>query len=268
MDLSSILWAGLMGAVGAGIGSVFGLGLKSLIKKDWAIHAVTVFAILGVSLTKFVPNPFPSTPRDERVREEMLAAIPALSLIEQEYPDEFNAFVARVATSRTAATTQQMSAEFFTSFKTEHLANLRAADDAALRTLIEDQVQLYRLILEGPGEEACYTAAMTGEMPAGLLEANLAISQDLINHLIEALVNGGQNLEDARDAASEEDYVALDNYLLATLESTDNAALFLNSTNEPGYCEGLIDYFNGIADFDGDAGERLRADVMTLLHSQ
>lgn len=212
MDVSTILWAGLMGAVGAGIGSIIGLGIKSLIKKDWAIHAVTVFTVLGLSLAKFVPNPFPSTSHEERVREEMLVAIPAMSLIEQEYPDEFNAFVARVATSRTSATTQQMSAEFFNSFITEHLANLRAADDAALRTLIEDQARLHRLILEGPGEEACYTAAMTDEMPAGLLEANPASSQNLINHLIEALISGARNPDNARSVPSDDDFAALNDY--------------------------------------------------------
>lgn len=268
MDVSAILWAGLMGAVGAGIGSIIGLGVKSLIKKDWAIHAVTVFTVLGLSLAKLVPYPFPSTSHEERVREELLVAIPAMNLIEQEYPDEFNAFVARVATSRTPATTQQMSAEFFTSFKNEHLANLRAADDAALRTLIEDQVQLRRLILERQGEEACYTAAMTGEMPAGFFESNSANSQNLINHLIEALISGGHNLDNARAVPSDDDFAALNDYVSSTLENTDNLALFANSTNAPGYCQGLIDYFSAMATFEGESAGRIHAEIMTQLHAQ
>lgn len=268
MDVSAILWAGLMGAVGAGIGSIIGLGIKSLIKKDWAIHAVTVFTVLGLSLAKFVPNPFPSTSHEERVREEMLVAIPAMGLIEQEYPEEFNAFVARVATSRNSATTQQMSAEFFTSFKTEHLANLRAADDAALRTLIEDEVRLHRLILDGPGEEACYTVAMGGEMPAGFFEANPAHFQDMVNHLIEALIDGGHNLESARAVPSDDDFVALNDYVSSTLENTNNLALFANGTNAPGYCQGLIDYFSAMATFEGDSAGRIHAEIITQFHAQ
>lgn len=182
------------------------------------------------------------------------------------FKDEYSAFLQDIvdteAYNDTALVSQKAQA-FTTGVRQQNTALIYRAGDAANKRILQDRLDTLLLLRADEGEGVCGRYGALG--PLGIQQnvlmkylPRLSIEADAI---LDAMI-AGKSSDVGIDPMGQADMEAFIQHMYNTGISLDQIDLLASTTgSEDGYCSMVIAYYSALLGFEGDAAQRVRANI-------
>ena len=244
MDMVSIGYAALFGAIGAGCGALAGQLLARVFKFKSNITA-GIGAAIGIGLVRLL-DMTPNASHTLRAEiEEAFLEEPLFAKLREAFPAEHEAFMAAIernASSITEADAYQKGFEYTSNLRKKYAPSIRGASDKTIKSALI----------------AKRDTIVTLEEKFGVAGCARFIAEGLFDAIIE-----GQNSSLNIDPASEADGEAFGSFWAQNGGSSEAFQALQNpSPKDTQVCDYTLSFYNAIINMGGDIGHRIRADSL------
>lgn|GEM_PF-5664846 len=269
MDFNSILISALIGGLSVG-GCVLIAGVISKLFPEGQRKTVSMIGLfVGIGVMTFANGLY----REHRAGDQIEAVLNEGGFLGAElfkvtqagFPEEYAVFLQKARKARNTEDSRRIGAEFTSGLRRKYSDKFRASAPAEIRDLFEDDRELTKLVLDRKGWEACN--AYLGAGGSALVELGGPFADRLERNglrLFEVLA-AAKDKSPLRPAPSEDDWTKFFEYWQSNGASQEDLSLFAAPDLErEETCQIYISFYDNLSQFGGDAGDRLRTEVVVL----
>jgi hypothetical protein len=183
------------------------------------------------------------------------------------FPDAYDGYVEALSTSERLPTHDrhlEHAIDLVTQTRRQNAGYIRAASDGHLLSVVRADQAMYEAVLELFGPEKCRDFAMYGVSTLSF-EQSARIDHILRlrgNLMLDAILSG-RTSGDPADVPTDDDWQLLIDYWYSLDGSPEKLErMTLRPEPAPDLCELSITFFEAIHGLGGDAGHRIRADIV------
>lgn len=237
MDVVQILILFGLGGVFGAAGACFLYVIKHFLPKQFqqailvicVVIAVVICVVIAVVLSQQAKSNFFGTSLEQQLSDG-LREEPYMQLLAENFPEEFDALVTRVAKKPDAKYAKEQAFELTSSLRRENGHHVWTASTEKIDAYLNMSLDLYRGLRERHGDSVCSTFLYAGPNGARqILDEELAGINALALALFEAVLDGRDNTQTDRTLTTEDDF----NTLFETWLAADGTQAMVQSIVNP-----------------------------------
>ncbi|MAP95355.1 MAG: hypothetical protein CMK07_10430 [Ponticaulis sp.] len=264
MDIGQIVIAAIGGGLGAGIGAGIGAFVGQRFSENTRRIVLVICAVLGFSLGELVADQFKNRPSRADIETELLEKSELNRLFKTHYPDDWDQYLQSVTSVRSTAKARELSQNFTMTLRRREADNARKATPDAMTTYLNAYADLMVTVSGKGGDQECGDFFILGTPPDMDDPETVEGLNVLATSVFRALVSGKNSDVSPRSSATTEDWQALSSELIDNGMTVAEIDLVGNPADKPidGFCVAVEKFMRGMADFDGESGDRLKTELL------